>query len=97
LGVSDIEETELIYEDFKALLRQEGESRATAGGLVPIPELRDRVPVERDVFDEYVLRLHVERVVHLLSHVDGDKLPESVRQGCILHSSGSVLYWIRWL
>jgi len=87
----------LIYEDFKALLRQEGESRATQGGLVPIPELRLCVPVEREAFDEYVLRLHVERAIHLLSHVDGDKLPESVRQSCIHHSSGSLLYWIRWL
>jgi len=87
----------LIYEDFKALLRQEGESRATQGGLVPIPELRLRVPVERETFDEYILRLHVERLVHLLSHVDGDKLPDNVRQGCIQHSSGSLLYWIRWL
>ena len=88
---------DLIYEDFKTLLRQEGESRATQGGLVPIPELRLRVPVPRETFDEYVLRLHVDRLVHLLSHVDGDKLPDAVREGCITHSSGSLLYWIRWL
>jgi hypothetical protein len=87
----------LIYEDFKTLLREEGESRATQGGLVPIPELRLRVPVERETFDEYVLRLHVEKLVHLLSHVEGEKLPDDVRQGCIQHSSGSLLYWIRWL
>ena len=87
----------MIYEDFKTLLRQEGETRATQGGLVPIPELRLCVPVERPLFDEYVLRLHTEKLIHLLSHVDGDKLPESVREGCITHSTGSVLYWIRWL
>lgn len=87
----------MIYEDFKELLRAEGESRATQGGLVPIPELRQRVPVERETFDEYVLRLHVERLVHLLSHVEGEKLPDTVRQGCIQHPSGSLLYWIRWL
>ena len=87
----------MIYEEFKALLRQEGETRATQGGLVPIPELRQRVPVERETFDEYVLRLHMEKLVHLLSHVDGDKLPESVRSACVTHSSGSLLYWIRWL
>jgi len=87
----------LTYEEFKAFLRQEGERRATQGGLVPIPELRLRVPVEREEFDEYVLRLHAERLIHLLSHVDGDKLPEDVRQACIVHSSGALLYWIRWL
>ena len=30
----------LIYEEFMAFLRQEGEQRATQGGLIPIPELR---------------------------------------------------------
>ena len=87
----------LTYEEFTAFLRQEGERRATQGGLVPIPELRGRVPLERQPFDEYVLRLHAERLVHLLSHVDEDKLPEPVRDACIVHSSGALLYWIRWL
>ena len=85
------------YEEFTAFLRQEGERRATQGGLLPIPELRSQVPLERERFDEYVLRLHADRLVHLLSHVDGEKLPESVRQDCIVHSSGALLYWIRWL
>ena len=79
------------------LLRQEGERRATQGGLVPIPELRPRVALEREPFDEYVLRLHADRLIHLLSHVDGDKLPAAVREACIVHSSGALLYWIRWL
>jgi hypothetical protein len=87
----------LNYEEFKALLRQEGEGRATQGGLVPIPELRGRLPLEREAFDDYVLRLHSDRLVHLLSHVDGDTLPVPVRQSCITHPSGALLYWIRWL
>ena len=87
----------MTYEEFKVFLRQEGERRATQGGLIPIPEVRLHVPLEREVFDEHILRLHAERLVHLLSHVDGDKLPDSVRQDCIVHSSGALLYWIRWL
>ena len=87
----------MIYEEFTVFLRQEGERRATQGGLVPIPELRPRVALEREVFDEYVLRLHADRLIHLLSHVDGDKLPANVREACIVHSSGALLYWIRWL
>ena len=87
----------MTYEEFKAFLRQEGERRATHGGLVPIPELRLRLPLDRETFDEYVLRLHAERLIHLLSHVDGQKLPEPVRAECIVHSSGALLYWIRWL
>jgi len=90
-------ELDVTYEDFKVLLRQEGERRATLGGLVPIPELRRRVPLERQEFDEYVLRLHADQLIHLLSHVDGDKLPEDVRQASIVHSSGALFYWIRWL
>jgi hypothetical protein len=87
----------LIYEDFKVLVREEGERRSAQGGLIPIPELRVRVPLERDGFDQYVLRLHADRLVHLLSHVDGDKLPELVRADCVPHPTGTLLYWIRWL
>ena len=87
----------MTYEEFTASVRQEGERRVTQGGLVPIPELRLHVPLAREVFDEFVLRLHAERRIHLLSHVDGDKLPEDVREACIVHSSGALLYWIRWL
>ena len=87
----------MTYEEFKEFLRQEGETRATQGGLLPIPELRSRVPLERNVFDEYVHRLHAERVVHLLSHVDGGRLPDTVRENCMMQSGGGLLYWIRWL
>jgi hypothetical protein len=87
----------LTYEEFKALLRQDGEHRATQGGLVTIPDFRRRAAIEPQAFDQYVLRLHAEGLIHLLSHVDGEKLPEAVRQDCIVHSSGALLYWIRWL
>lgn len=87
----------MLYDEFKAFLRQEGETRATQGGLLPIPELRSRVPLDRAAFDEYVHRLHTERLIHLLSHVDGARLPEDVKAQCLPHSGGSLLYWIRWL
>ena len=78
-------------------VRQEGETRATPGGLLAIPDLRSRLLLERSTFDEYIHRLHAERVIHLLSHVDGGHLPEDVRANCMLHSGGALLYWIRWL
>ena len=87
----------MTYEEFKAFVCNEGERRATQGGLVPIPDLRLRVPLDRETFDEYVLRLHGEQLIHLLSHVDGANLSETVRQDLIVHSSGALLYWIRWL
>ena len=91
------ETASLTYEEFQAFVRAEGERRATRGGLIPIPELRAQVPLERAGFDAYVLRLHADRLVHLLSHVDGDRLPEPVRQDCLPHPSGPLLYWVRWL
>jgi hypothetical protein len=87
----------LNYEEFKAFLQREGEGRATPGGLLAIPEMRQRVALEPEAFDEFVLRLHADRLVHLLSHVDGEKLPDPVRKGCVAHPSGALLYWIRWL
>jgi len=67
------------------------------GGLLPIPELRSRVPLEPPVFDAYIHRLHGERLIHLLSHVDGGQPPADVRASCIVHSGGALLYWVRWL
>jgi hypothetical protein len=91
------ETASLTYEEFQAFVREEGERRATHGGLIPIPELRAQVPLERSGFDAFVLRLHADRLVHLLSHVDGGRLPEPVRDDCLTHPTGTLLYWIRWL
>jgi hypothetical protein len=91
------ETASLTYEEFTAFVRQEGERRATQGGLIPIPELRAKASLDRGRFDSYVLRLHSDRLVHLLSHVDGERLPDPVRQECLPHSSGALLYWVRWL
>ena len=68
------------------------------GGLVPIPELRRQaVSLDREAFDAFVLSLHREGMVHLLSHVEPDKLSAEVREQCVVHASGTLLYWLRWL
>ena len=86
------------YQEFKELVREVGEKRAAQGGLVPIPELRRQLTgVERQAFDEYVLTLHREGSVHLLSHVEPEKLSSAVRDECVTHPSGALLYWLRWL
>ena len=85
----------LSYEEFQAFVRQEGERRATLGGLIPIPELRESAALERQAFDQFILRMHSEQQVHLLSHVDGDRLPDPVRRDCLPHPSGTLLYWVR--
>jgi hypothetical protein len=90
-------ESQLDYSEFKLLVREAGEKRAAQGGLVPIPELRRLAPVERREFDAFILAMHREGVVHLLSHVEPDKLSENVREACVAHPSGALLYWLRWL
>jgi hypothetical protein len=91
-------ERRLDYEEFKRLVREAGERHVAQGGLVPIPELRRQVPtLDRQAFDEFVLALHREGAVHLLSHVEPDKLSADVREQCVVHSSGTLLYWLRWL
>jgi hypothetical protein len=88
----------LDYEEFKHVVREAGERRFAQGGLVPIPELRRQVPaLDRQAFDAFVLALHREGAIHLLSHVEPDKLSSEVRNQCMVHSSGALLYWLRWL
>jgi hypothetical protein len=44
-----------------------------------------------------VLALHREGAIHLLSHVEPHKLASDVRDQCVVHPSGTLLYWLRWL
>jgi hypothetical protein len=87
----------LDYSEFKLLVREAGEKRAAQGGLVPIPELRRLADVDRREFDAFILALHQEGAIHLLSHVEPDKLSATVREECVPHPSGALLYWLRWL
>jgi hypothetical protein len=89
-------EPRLDYDEFKSFVRDAGERRIAQGGLVPIPELRRQVPtLDRQAFDEFVLSLHREGAIHLLSHVEPHTLSAEVRDQCVLHPSGTLLYWLR--
>jgi hypothetical protein len=91
-------ELRVDYDDFKQVVREAGERRLAQGGLVPIPELRRQcASLDHQAFDAFVLTLHREGAVHLLSHVDADKLSEAIREQCVVHPSGALLYWLRWL
>jgi hypothetical protein len=89
----------LTYEDFKALVRETGESRVRQGHLIPIPELwnRCRAHVSRAEFEQFLAALDAEGLVHLLSHVDSDSLSDAARTDAVRHPSGALLYWVRWL
>ena len=91
-------EPRLEYEQFKHLVRETAERRVTQGGLVPLPELRRQCStLDRQAFDDYVLALHREGAIHLLSHVEPEKLSAEIREQCMAHPSGTLLYWLRWL
>ena len=47
--------------------------------------------------DQYLLRLHRDGRIHLLSHVDSAQLSASEQADCLVHPSGLLLHWIRWL
>ena len=88
----------MIYEEFKAQVREVSQ-RGPAVGLVGIPDLRRSLgdhasPAE---FDAFVLRLHAEGLVHLMSHVDPDSLGPDVLSDCLSDETGMLLYWLRWL
>lgn len=88
------------YEEFKALLRNLAlRDDLTTHGLLPIPRLRREFEAELDraELDAFLMRLHGEGVVHLLSHVEFDALPYSVRHEALHLPSGQNLYWVRML
>jgi hypothetical protein len=88
----------LDYQAFEAAVRAAADRRAVQGGLIPIPDLRRTLAADglsRQAFDEYVLRLHREGRVHLMTHVEPEKLPEPVREDCLVYPEGPLLYWIR--
>ena len=89
----------MIYEDFKAHVREESQRGGPAVGLVPIPALRRGLGEElsRVEFDAYVMRLHAESLVHLMSHVEPESLSPDVLRDCLSDETGLLLYWLRWL
>ena len=68
-------------------------------GLVAIPELRRtlRDRASRQEFDAFILRLHADGLVHLMSHVDPDSLSADTLRDCLSDETGLLLYWLRWL
>ncbi len=86
------------YESFREMVRTAAARRDVQGRLVPLPELRRECPgLDRRTFDAYVLSLHREGAVHLLSHVEPHKLPPDVRGDCLVPAEGPILYWVRWV
>ena len=89
----------MIYEEFKAEVRKASQLGGPSIGLLAIPDLRRMLGprIAREEFDAFVLRLHADGLVHLMSHVDPDSLSDETIADCLSDEAGLLLYWLRWL
>jgi hypothetical protein len=71
----------------------------TTYGLVAIPTLWEESADQlgRAEFDAFLMQMYQEGAIHLLSHVEFEKLPVAVRRDALHLPSGQDLYWIRYL
>jgi hypothetical protein len=97
--MSQLKERRVIYEEFQAEVRRASQRAGPSVGLLAIPELRQALGdrVSRQEFEAFVMRLHAEGLVHLMSHVDPGSLSAEAVRDCLSDETGLLLYWIRWL
>jgi hypothetical protein len=97
--VSHLKEPRVIYEEFQAEVREASQRGGPSIGLLPIPELRRSLGerISREDFDGFVMRLHAEGRVHLMSHVEPGSLSGETLADCLSDDTGLLLYWLRWL
>lgn len=90
----------MTYDEFQEFVRELClRDELTSHGLLPIPALRRQCEARLRAaeFDAFLVRLHAEGKLHLLSHVEFEQLPPAVQREALHLPSGQVLYWIRCL
>ena len=88
----------MTYNEFKVFVLDLAERDDIAtNGLLPIPVLRRECAgqLSRADVDAFLMQMHGEGAIHLLSHVEFDTLPAAVRREALHLPSGQALYWIR--
>ena len=88
----------MSYNEFKAFVRDLAQrDDLTTHGLVASPTLRHECGDElsRAEVDAFLMQMHGEGAIHLLSHVEFDTLPAAVRREALHLPAGQDLYWIR--
>jgi hypothetical protein len=88
----------VTYNEFKVFVLDLAERDDLAtNGLLPIPILRRECAgqLSRADVDAFLMQMHGEGAIHLLSHVEFDTLPAAVRREALHLPSGQDLYWIR--
>jgi hypothetical protein len=90
----------LTYDEFKVLVRGLVQREdLTTHGLLAVPTLRRECAsrLSRAALDGFLVRLHGDGAIHLLSHVEFDTLSEPLRRDALHLAASPPLYWIRWL
>jgi len=90
----------LSYDEFKVLVRDLVQREdLTTHGLLAVPTLRRECGsrLSRAEMDAFLVQMHGDGAIHLLSHVEFDTLSEPLRRDSLHLPSGPALYWIRWL
>lgn len=97
--MSQLKERRVIYEEFQAEVLRASQGSGPSVGLLAIPDLRRAVGerISRRDFDDYVMRLHADGLIHLMSHVDPESLSSDAIADCLCDDTGLLLYWLRWL
>lgn len=88
----------MSYNEFKAFVRTLAQrDDLTTHGLLAIPTLRRECggQLSRAEVDAFLMQMHGEGVIHLLSHVEFDKLSAALRREALHLPTGQDLYWIR--
>ncbi|PYQ09978.1 MAG: hypothetical protein DMF83_01560 [Acidobacteria bacterium] len=88
----------MTYNEFKAFVLSAAQrDDLTTHGLLPIPMLRRECAGEltRADVDAFLIQMHGEGTIHLLSHVEFETLPAAERREALHLPSGQDLYWIR--
>lgn len=88
----------MTYDEFKVFVRNLAQrDDLTSHDLLAIPTLRRECAgkLSEAEIDAFLLQMHGEGAIHLLSHVDFDALPAAVRRQALHLPSGQDLYWIR--
>jgi hypothetical protein len=49
----------------------------------------------RAQIDAFLVRMHGDGAIHLLSHVEFDTLPDALRKDALHLPEGPALYWVR--
>jgi len=91
--------THLLYDEFKTAVGQLlNPTGAASSSLFPIPMLRRALAarISAEEFDVFLCAMQRDGLVHLLTHVEAERLSEEEHSASLKHPSGVLAYWVCW-